>query len=252
MKKISGIYCLIHKESLKCYIGQSINIDFRKKKYKYISCDGQPYIYRALKKYGFNAFDFEIIEECAQEDLNSREIFWIKFYDSLNNGYNCREGGIQGKMSEESKSKMSVTRRAKIKNGLSEEEKKNILAGLEKLKQHFGHKFQLMAPDGTIIEGFNLSQFARDNNLSQSHLYGVITGKRISHRGYKAINPIKSKRKKSVKQLNLKTGEVIKTWESAWLAALSINGKGKNFIGDVCQGKFKHAYGFGWTWADDC
>jgi len=35
-----------------------------------------------------------VIEECPKEKLDEREIYWIKFYDSYNNGYNLTKGGM--------------------------------------------------------------------------------------------------------------------------------------------------------------
>lgn len=51
-----------------------------------------------MRKYGLDKFSFEVIEECRQEDLNDREIYWIKYYDSTNTekGYNIKLGGNSG------------------------------------------------------------------------------------------------------------------------------------------------------------
>lgn len=46
--------------------------------------------------------------------------------------------------------------------------------------------FKLIGPSGEIINGVNLRDFARENNLSQPHLWSVINGRRDSHKGYKA------------------------------------------------------------------
>ena len=46
-----------------------------------------------LKKYGIKHFSIEQIEECPDEILSNREIYWIKFYDTYNNGYNATLGG---------------------------------------------------------------------------------------------------------------------------------------------------------------
>ena len=51
---------------------------------------------RAIKKYGVSNFSLEVIEECKDEDLNQREIYWIAYYDSYNNGYNLTMGGNTG------------------------------------------------------------------------------------------------------------------------------------------------------------
>lgn len=48
----------------------------------------------AFNKYGEGSFYFEIIErDIAVEAINEREICWIAFYDSFNNGYNMTPGG---------------------------------------------------------------------------------------------------------------------------------------------------------------
>lgn len=52
-------------------------------------------LYNAMRKYGLEQFHIKIIEECPNEKLNEREIFWISFYDSMNpkKGYNMTPGG---------------------------------------------------------------------------------------------------------------------------------------------------------------
>lgn len=74
-----GIY-KITSPSGKIYIGQSINIIKRFKNYKCLSCKDQPIIFNSFKKYGVENHIFEIIEECAVEQLNEREIYWKQYY----------------------------------------------------------------------------------------------------------------------------------------------------------------------------
>lgn len=50
-------------------------------------------LYRAMKKYGIENFTIEEVEECDYKILSDREIYWIKFYDSYNSGYNATLGG---------------------------------------------------------------------------------------------------------------------------------------------------------------
>jgi len=47
----------------------------------------------AIKKYGIENFLSEIIETVEENLLAEREIFWIKYYNTYNNGYNMTEGG---------------------------------------------------------------------------------------------------------------------------------------------------------------
>lgn len=48
-----------------------------------------------MRKYNTNKDDFEIIEDNieTQKEADDREIYWISYYDSFNNGYNSTLGG---------------------------------------------------------------------------------------------------------------------------------------------------------------
>lgn len=89
----SGIYIFKNKINGKVYIGQSVNI--RSRVHRHLSYLNKAtkfkgVIYLALKKYGLEAFDIEVLELCSIDQLNEREEYWIKYYDSVNPdlGYN--------------------------------------------------------------------------------------------------------------------------------------------------------------------
>ena len=48
-----------------------------------------------MRKYGLDAFTFEILVECDKTDLNNLEQYWIGVYQSNNPdfGYNLTAGG---------------------------------------------------------------------------------------------------------------------------------------------------------------
>lgn len=46
-----------------------------------------------MRKYGRENFTFSILEECQEEDLKKREIYWIAKLDSYHTGYNETYGG---------------------------------------------------------------------------------------------------------------------------------------------------------------
>ena len=46
-----------------------------------------------MRKYGKDNFLIELIEECPNEMLNDKEIYWISYYNSYYNGYNASLGG---------------------------------------------------------------------------------------------------------------------------------------------------------------
>lgn len=95
-----GIYKITNKVNNKVYIGQSVNIEQRWKDHRtrafqvdeeYIN----NHLYRSIRKYGLINFTFEILEECDKEELDSKEIKWIDYFDSTNSqkGYNKTKGG---------------------------------------------------------------------------------------------------------------------------------------------------------------
>lgn len=46
-----------------------------------------------MRKYGLENFTFSILEECPQNKLKEREIYWIKYYNTYRKGYNATRGG---------------------------------------------------------------------------------------------------------------------------------------------------------------
>lgn len=93
-----GIYKITNQINQKIYIGQSNNIDRRfaqhKSPYEQERYKDKP-LYKAFKKYGIENFTFDVIEECAVEDLNKKEEFWIQKLQTLTyqHGYNINAGG---------------------------------------------------------------------------------------------------------------------------------------------------------------
>ena len=101
-----GIYKIENLINGKVYIGQSINIKERWSEHKLINSrtskdalKKQKYpLYLAFQKYGLENFSFEVLEECSLEELDTKEQFYIKKYNSYidfpnSNGYNLTIGG---------------------------------------------------------------------------------------------------------------------------------------------------------------
>lgn len=87
-----GIYKITNLINNKCYIGYSKHIELRWKQHKKIP-NIDVAIYQAMRKYGLENFLFEVIEECPKEQLQEREKYWIKYYNSYSTGYNETLGG---------------------------------------------------------------------------------------------------------------------------------------------------------------
>ena len=91
-----GIYKIENKINGKVYIGQSKSVEYRwwrHKKNLNANKHENQYLQNSWNKNGEDAFDFVLIEECLEEELNDKEIYWIQKYDSYNNGYNLTLGG---------------------------------------------------------------------------------------------------------------------------------------------------------------
>lgn len=88
-----GIYKIENKINGHVYIGQSINIERRWNDHRKRRKDSSTILGRAFIKHGISNFSFEIIEVCAKEELNIKEIYWIAKYNSYHKGYNATPGG---------------------------------------------------------------------------------------------------------------------------------------------------------------
>lgn len=68
----SGIYCIQHRESGRCYFGSSVNVEKRICQHKSdLSCNRHHNIFlqRAANKYGIDTFDFFLVIEVPEQDL---------------------------------------------------------------------------------------------------------------------------------------------------------------------------------------
>lgn len=100
---MQGIYKFTNKINNKVYIGKADNLEERFKSHKrnYNNENLPDYntkFYRALRKYGFENFEYEIVEsnsDWTEETLNQKEIDYISLYRATEEtfGYNIQKGG---------------------------------------------------------------------------------------------------------------------------------------------------------------
>jgi group I intron endonuclease len=109
-----GIY-KITSPSGRIYIGQSINLQERLRKYKELNrSKSQPKLNRSFKKYGISNHIFEIEIKCELEQLNTLERFYQEQYNCCEVGLNCmltKTSDRSGEHSEETKLKCSLSQR---------------------------------------------------------------------------------------------------------------------------------------------
>ena len=92
-----GIYKITNLINEKVYIGQSIHIERRWQ--EHCQPSSRSLIGKAIQKYGKEHFTFQVLEECAEEQLDELEEKYISEYDSVvPNGYNI-ETASKGKTS---------------------------------------------------------------------------------------------------------------------------------------------------------
>lgn len=110
----SNQYCFIYL--IKNLIDQKSYVGFHTTNDIYDNYNGSGiFIGRAIKKYGRDTFIKGVLEFCSIEEWKEKESFWIKELNTKHPyGYNLTdggEGGIGKIVSEESKKRMSKTRR---------------------------------------------------------------------------------------------------------------------------------------------
>ena len=123
-----GIYMIRNKANGKMYIGQAVDIEDRWKRHtRVLKSDYHinKHLQRAWNKYGEESFEFSILLECEENQLNTYEqyyIFELMTYDDKV-GYNKNYGGYSGRPTEETRKKVSEASKGKTK---SEETRRKI------------------------------------------------------------------------------------------------------------------------------
>lgn len=116
----SGIYVYRNNINGKSYVGQSLDIQRRINQHNHklsIEGDNCTVLQRAVNKYGIENFYVGVLEYCILDELDAKEIHWIKKLNSLHpNGYNMQSGGSFGLHSEESKISMMISKLGKQKS----------------------------------------------------------------------------------------------------------------------------------------
>jgi group I intron endonuclease len=108
----------------KSYVGQTCNL--RNRFYGHRSSSNRCVaIANSIKKYGFDSFLKEVIaDNLTIDEANNLESFFINAFNTMApNGYNLREGGANGRMSQESKEKI---RKGLINRPVSAETREKI------------------------------------------------------------------------------------------------------------------------------
>lgn len=226
------IYLRTNKVNGKKYVGQATDLKARQRRWKANCQYAGKAINAAKNKYGINAFDFEILKECEDDELNKWEMYFIKELNTkAPNGYNLTDGGetiIGYTHTEETKRKIGEANKGKepwIKGKHLSKETRNKLSELHKGEKNYFY----------------------GKHLSEEHkkkLSEALKGKKLSEETKKKMS---DKRSKPVLQINKNTNEVIAEFPSI-KEIERIFGYSHQNISACCNGKPQHNTAYGYKW----
>lgn len=148
-EKICGIYGIRHKESKRIYVGQSVNISNRFKEHKSDLRNNKhcnDFLQHSWNKYGGDAFEFIVLEECDVPFLSEKENYWMAGKDVYNlildttNHVGSNNPNFGKKNTLEVKTKMSENRSPKL-NAKIVLEIKDLLVENKLSQQEIANRF---------------------------------------------------------------------------------------------------------------
>jgi group I intron endonuclease len=206
------IYCIHNLSTGKKYIGQTVE-KMQRRVVRHFRTINETKISRAIQKYSKYNFVYGIVEEVEDRNLlDEREKYWIKFYDTVENGFNIKAGGKCARGYKQSESSIEKRRQKLLGIPLSEEHKQKISKAhkgkilpketvdkmiayrtgrnltescKEKIsKSHCKNTYELKNKDGRMFIIKNLSKFCKENNLHQSAFVRIMNGDRKYHKNW--------------------------------------------------------------------
>ena len=258
------IYLRTNKINGKKYLGQATNLKTRQNRWK---CLSEKYagvlINRARAKYGIEAFDFEILKECDDKELDFWEMYYIKELNTkAPNGYNLTDGGDGCKgysPSEETKRKLSEKNKGKKRS----EDFKKLISKIMKDKKHSEEAIRKTAEANRGKKRSNetrkkMSESQKGKKRSEETKMkisearkGIIFSEETKRKMSEARKGIPNiKLSKPVLQIDKDTNEVIAEFPSTMEVKRQL-GFNHSHIASCCNGKRKSAYGYIWRYKEE-
>lgn len=255
-----GIYMIQNLVNGKMYIGQAVDIEDRWGRHKRELRGNyhiNKHLQRSWNRYREENFEFSILLECEESQLNTFEeycIFELMTYDRRV-GYNKTYGGGGVKATEETKRKMSEAQKGKH---FSEEHKRKLSEALkgEKSPNYGKHpteetrRKQSEALKGkycgekSCMYGKHLSEETR---RKQSE---ALKGEKHPNYGKQLSEETRRKMSKPVVQIDPTTNKVINTYFGAGEAERQ-GGFHNSHISNCCKGKQKTHKGYKWMYLSE-
>jgi group I intron endonuclease len=215
MKRHGIIYCITNVINNKKYIGLTRGTLVSRYGHKWWKSIINTHLKDSIKKYGYSNFKIEELCSCSsEEELISREIYFIEQFNTLNSnfGYNLALGGLGGHPGQ----KAVETTRKKLKEFYLD--KNNIEKLRNRIKKAFKddatykkrmisslkdrYKDSTLRDECALIQGskpflvydkagnfvgewLNKTRCAEELNLRREHVRDCLAGKRKSSKNYK-------------------------------------------------------------------
>ncbi len=229
---------MLTSPSGKTYIGQTTRPIYKRLEEHETGKNGCSAIYNAIKKYGWGDFEKDWYE-CPDEDLNKHEELMIEVIGTLApGGYNLREGGgSTGKMSEESKQRMSESKTGE----------KHPMWG--KPKNEGTRQKISEAKLGHDVSEETRQKISESLLGEKNHNHGKPKSKETRQKLSDSKKGEKNYKSKRVYQYAL-DGTFIDSFGSGGEAGRHFKKSGANISACAC-GKYKTAYNFKWSYMLD-
>lgn len=281
---LNYIYKITNLINKKVYIGQTHNSvayrwsqhvsDALSNKYK----QGYNFLlHKAIRKYGKDSFEVEIIEEVEESgDLSNREQFWINFYHSCileenANGYNMTYGGEgSSKINKYELYKLWLSGKGSLEiaklTGHSDISVRNNLQTFEDYDKELdfarntGTKVYCYNDKGELICSYpSIAYASKKVGVDPSVISKCCNKVKNSAGGYfwsyksdAHFEPQNLKRwnKYRIVQLSL-NNEKIAIYDSLSAAGCSVNKKQTKYIKECCDGIRADMYGYKWKYENE-
>lgn len=252
------IYSFVNKINGKRYIGSTVN-NPQKRYNQHIyhvnhTTNKSNYpLYSAMRKYGIQNFNFEILlaKECSEQEIREIEQEYIQKYDCISpKGYNQTLDTQHPLNTKEVYAKMSKTKRNKAKR-LAEIDKDhnilNIWRSIIDCAEETGlgekHISACCRGERHTTQGRYFCWIDENDNLIIPNFVGT------NYKGAPGTTQKQSTNKRVCK-IDMKTLQILNTYDSAALAARENNCDSSGII-KVCKGRRKSCGGFIWSYAKD-
>lgn len=147
------VYKVTNRINGKVYIGQTKRtLQRRWRQHCNPNCISCLSLHRAIMKYGSENFTVEQIGvACSKEELDAKEIYWIKFYDSMNpeKGYNLVLGNNQKHISNEARKNKGNGMRGKKHTMETRKRMSEAHKGIKQTKESLSKSVETKRKNGT-------------------------------------------------------------------------------------------------------